>query len=69
PQDGQFTIEASGRPIDVRVATCPTVHGEGTVLRLLDKSLAAHELTELGFLPETLEKYQQMLRVPFGMIV
>ena len=69
PQDGQFTIEASGRPIDIRVATCPTVHGEGTVLRLLDKSLAAHELTELGFLPETLEKYQQMLRVPFGMIV
>lgn len=69
PQDGQFTVEASGRPIDIRVATCPTVHGEGTVLRLLDKSLAAHELTELGFLPETLEKYQQMLRVPFGMIV
>jgi len=69
PQDGQFTIEASGRPIDVRVATCPTVHGEGTVLRLLDKSLAAHALAELGFLPETLEKYQQMLRVPFGMIV
>ena len=69
PQDGQFTIEASGRPIDIRVATCPTVHGEGTVLRLLDKSLAAQGLTELGFLPKTLEKYQQMLRVPFGMIV
>ncbi len=69
PQDGQFTIEASGRPIDVRVATCPTVHGEGTVLRLLDKSLAARELTGLGFLPETLEKYHEMLRVPFGMIV
>ena len=69
PQDGQFTIEASGRPIDVRVATCPTVHGEGTVLRLLDKTLAARELAGLGFLPETLEQYQEMLRVPFGMIV
>ncbi len=69
PQDGQFTIEASGRPIDVRVATCPTVHGEGTVLRLLDKTLAARELAGLGFLPETLEKYQEMLRVPFGMVV
>jgi len=69
PQDGQFTIEASGRPIDVRVATCPTVHGEGTVLRLLDKTLAARELAGLGFLPETLERYQEMLRVPFGMIV
>ena len=69
PQDGQFTIEASGRPIDVRVATCPTVHGEGTVLRLLDKTLAARELAGLGFLPETLERYQEMLRVPFGMVV
>ena len=69
PQDGQFTIEASGRPIDVRVATCPTVHGEGTVLRLLDKTLAVRELAGLGFLPETLERYQEMLRVPFGMIV
>jgi len=69
PQDGQFTIEASGRPIDVRVATCPTVHGEGTVLRLLDKTLAARELAGLGFLPETLEKYQEILRVPFGMVV
>lgn len=69
PQDGQFTIEASGRSIDVRVATCPTVHGEGTVLRLLDKTLAARELAGLGLLPETLEKYQEMLRVPFGMIV
>ena len=69
PQDGQFTIEASGRPIDVRVATCPTVHGEGTVLRLLDKTLAARELAGLGLLPETLKKYQDMLRVPFGMIV
>jgi len=69
PQDGQFTIEASGRPIDVRVATCPTVHGEGTVLRLLDKTLAARELAGLGLRPETLEKYQEMLRVPFGMIV
>jgi len=69
PQDGQLTVEASGRTIDVRVATCPTVHGEGTVLRLLDKSLAAHELAQLGFLPKTLEKYQEMLKVPFGMIV
>jgi len=69
PQDGQFTIESSGRPIDVRVATCPTVHGEGTVLRLLDKTLAARELAGLGLRPETLEKYQEMLRVPFGMVV
>jgi general secretion pathway protein E len=69
PQDGQFSAEASGRPIDIRVATCPTVHGEGTVLRLLDKTLAARDLSQLGFLPETLQKYHEMLKVPFGMII
>jgi general secretion pathway protein E len=69
PQDGQFTIETGGRDIDVRVATCPTVHGEQTVLRLLDKTLAARELAKLGFLPEVQARYEDMLRVPFGMII
>lgn len=69
PQDGQFSTEAKGRPIDVRVATSPTVHGEMTVLRLLDKSLAVMDLGQLGFSPEALAKYEEMLKVPFGMIL
>jgi len=69
PQDGQFTIETGGREIDIRVATCPTVHGEQAVLRLLDKTLAARELPQLGFLPEVQARYEDMLRVPFGMII
>jgi len=69
PQDGQFSIEAKGRPIDIRVATSPTVHGETTVLRLLDKSLGIIDLPHLGFSPEALAKYENMLKVPFGMIL
>jgi len=69
PQDGQFSTEAKGRQIDVRVATAPTVHGEMSVLRLLDKSLALIELSELGFLPDSQAKYERMLRVPYGMIL
>jgi len=69
PQDGQFSTEAKGRPIDVRVATSPTVHGEMTVLRLLDKSLGIIDLPQLGFSPEALAKYENMLKVPFGMIL
>jgi len=69
PQDGQFSTEAKGRFIDVRVATSPTVHGEMTVLRLLDKSLAIIDLPRLGFSPEALAKYENMLKVPFGMIL
>jgi len=69
PQDGQFSTVTKGRPIDIRVATSPTVHGETTTLRLLDKSLAIMDLTELGFSPETFAKYENMLKVPFGMIL
>jgi general secretion pathway protein E len=69
PQDGQFSTKAKGREIDVRVATAPTVSGETTTLRLLDKSLATFGLSELGLLPDSLAKYQSMLKVPYGMIL
>jgi len=69
PQDGQFTINAKGRQLDVRVATAPTVNGEMAVLRLLDKSMAIMKLSELGFLPQSLAKYENMLKVPYGMIL
>ncbi len=68
-QDGQFSTEAKGRQIDVRVATAPTVHGEMSVLRLLDKALALIELSELGLLTESLAKYEAALKVPYGMIL
>ena len=69
PQDGQFSTESKGRPIDIRVATAPTVLGERATLRLLDKSLATLGLSELGMLPDILEKYESMLKVPYGMIL
>jgi len=68
-QDGQFSIESRGKKLDVRVATGPTVHGETTTLRLLDKSLVILDLSNLGFSPEALAKYEDMLKVPFGMIL
>ena len=69
PQDGQFTISVKGRDIDVRVATVPVVNGEMAVLRLLDKSVATLGLSELGMLPECLSRYQDILKVPYGMIL
>jgi len=69
PQDGQFSTETKGRSIDIRVATSPTIHGETTVLRLLDKSLGIIDLPQLGFSTGALAKYEDMLNVPFGMIL
>ncbi len=69
PQDGQFSIKTKGRLIDIRVGTTPTVYGEMAALRLLDKSRATMTLPELGFLPESLAKYEKMLKAPYGMIL
>jgi general secretion pathway protein E len=69
PQDGQFSAKTRGREVDIRVATVPTVTGEMAVLRLLDKSLALLELSELGLLPDSLAKFETMLKVPYGMIL
>jgi type II secretory ATPase GspE/PulE/Tfp pilus assembly ATPase PilB-like protein len=69
PQDGQFTVKAKGRGIDIRVATAPTVNGEMAELRLLDKSMATLQLSELGMLSDSLGKYENMLKVPYGMIL
>lgn len=68
-QDGQFSTNAWGREIDIRVSTAPTVYGEMAVLRLLDKSRASLELSQLGMLPDSLTKFQNMLKVPYGMIL
>jgi len=69
PQDGQFSVKTKGRLIDIRVGTIATVYGEMATLRLLDKSRATLALAELGFLPESLEKYESMLKVPYGIIL
>ena len=69
PQDGQFSIRTKGREVDIRVATISTSYGEMGVLRILDKSFAILDLAEIGFLPDNLRQYDQMLKSPFGMIL
>jgi general secretion pathway protein E len=68
-QDGQFSVKTKGRDIDIRVATSPTVTGEMAVLRLLDKSMAALGMAELGMLPDSQAKFEAMLKIPYGMIL
>ena len=69
PQDGRISMKVAGRGIDLRVATLPTVYGEKIVLRILDKSNALLRLEELGFLPETLERFAGAYRKPYGTIL
>lgn len=69
PQDGQISVRDANRELDVRVATAPSVNGEMAVLRLLDKTFAFRTLPELGFRPESLEAYQELMKLPFGMVL
>ncbi|HET9691465.1 MAG TPA: ATPase, T2SS/T4P/T4SS family [Acidimicrobiales bacterium] len=69
PQDGRITTVIDGRPIDLRVATLPTVWGEKVVMRILDKSTALLRLSDLGFLPENMGRYERSFRKPYGTIL
>ena len=69
PQDGQFTMTVGDREVNIRVVTIQSMYGQMGVLRILDKSFAALDLTELGFLPGSLGRYHGMLKSPFGMIL
>jgi general secretion pathway protein E len=69
PQDGQFSVDAKGRLIDIRVGTTPTVYGEMAAMRLLYKTRATMTLPELGMASESLSIYEKMLKVPYGMIL
>lgn len=68
PQDGRFSLIIEGKPIDFRVATIPTIHGEKIVLRLLEKSSALMKLEELGFSEGGLQRLKSSLLKPYGAI-
>lgn len=68
-QDGRFEIKFGGRAVDVRVSTFPTIYGEATVMRLLDKSSILFSLEELGFSEENLRKFEAVIQRPYGIIL
>ena len=66
PQDGRMSVSVEGAPVDLRVSTLPTVHGEKVVMRILDRASGVIPLAELGFLPEQLARYETAYRRPYG---
>ncbi len=69
PQDGRIRIRTGGKDIDLRVSTLPTIYGEKTVMRILDRSSIKVELEALGFEPEDLQRYKKAISSPYGMIL
>jgi type IV pilus assembly protein PilB len=72
PQDGRIVFKQfnkKGVDIDLRVSTAPLNHGEGVVMRILDKQKSTLPLPMLGFSEANLAKYREVIRQPYGMIL
>ncbi len=69
PQDGRITLRIGGKPVDVRVSTLPTGHGERAVLRLLDKEAGKLDLSKLGMSAGLLPQFDRMINQPHGIVL
>ena len=69
PQDGSFRVASRGHPIDVRVATSPTAHGESVVLRLLGRTHVEPDLEKLGFEAGIRTTIERAMEAPNGIVL
>ena len=72
PQDGRIVFKAYTKKnidVDLRMSTAPFNHGEGAVLRILDKGKSTLPLAALGYSEDNLTRYRKMLAKPYGMIL
>ncbi|HEX2474815.1 MAG TPA: GspE/PulE family protein [Lacipirellulaceae bacterium] len=69
PQDGRIKLRVSGREIDVRVSVIPMLHGEGIVMRLLDKGRMQFSLEALGMEHDLHVRYSELIRMPHGIVL
>ena len=69
PQDGRININLGGRPIDFRVASHPTIHGENIVLRVLDREKSIIPMERMGLRESALEELKMMMARPEGIVI
>jgi type IV pilus assembly protein PilB len=69
PQDGRIQVKIKKKPIDLRVSTIPTNHGESVVMRILDKSSLKLGLPELGFFSDDQETFERLIKLSDGILL
>ncbi len=69
PQDGRVGLVVDGRHVDLRVVTLPSVHGEGVVMRVLDKESVVVELDKLGMADPERERFEKACRETHGAVL
>ncbi len=68
-QDGRLRFAVRGKEVDFRVSTTPIIHGESVVLRILDRGSLVLEFPALGFAPDVLERYLEIIHRPHGILL
>ena len=69
PQDGRIELTVGGRSVDLRVSTLPTMYGESTVMRILDRSNVSLSLDNLGLVPSVREHLRRFVDLPHGIVL
>ncbi len=69
PQDGRIKLRVSGREIDIRVSITPMLHGEGVVMRVLDKDAMKFSLSGVGMEEDTCSRFRELIRLPHGIVL
>ena len=69
PQDGRIKMRVQGREVDVRVSIIPMIHGEGIVMRLLDKGRMVFNLKNIGMSAEVDKPFRQLIDRPHGIVI
>jgi general secretion pathway protein E/type IV pilus assembly protein PilB len=69
PQDGRIKLRVHGREVDIRLSVIPMIHGEGLVMRVLDKSAMVFDLGKLGMAPEIYQTFSKLIELPHGIIL
>jgi general secretion pathway protein E/type IV pilus assembly protein PilB len=69
PQDGRMKLKVSGREVDVRVSVIPMMHGEGIVMRVLDKGAMEFELRSLGMSEAIYAQVRELIQLPHGIVL
>ncbi len=69
PQDGRFALTVDGRRVDIRVVTLPLVHGEGVVLRIMDRGVTVEGLDSLGMAEDEMKRFSSAIAKPNGAVL
>ncbi|MGQ9574190.1 MAG: GspE/PulE family protein [Thermoguttaceae bacterium] len=69
PQDGRIKLKVAGREVDIRISIIPMLHGEGVVMRILDKERMQFSLRGVGMDEDVYAQFHRLIQLPHGIVL